>query len=172
VLGAGADPIIRLLGGEEYEGAAPVLQIQCIALVTIFVAGGWSTTLVGMGRTGELVVTSTIGVVAVVALGLALIPSLGAEGAAIAAVVGDVIYCVAVFVALRRAGPGRGMPAGPLLRVAVAALVPLLIALVSPLPPAADAAIAAILFIGLASALGAVPPELTDRVRRLVRARR
>ena len=172
VLGAGADPIIRLLGGEEYKGAAPVLQIQCIALVTIFVAGGWSTTLVGMGRARELVVTSTTGVVAVVALGLVLIPSLGAVGAAIAAVAGDVIYCAAVFVALRRAGPGRGMPTGPLLRVAAAALPPLVVALVSPLPPAANAAIAAILFAALATALGAVPPELTDRVRKVFPARR
>jgi O-antigen/teichoic acid export membrane protein len=171
VLGAGADPLIRLLGGEEYAGAAPVLQIQCIALVTIFLVGGWTTTLVGMGRTRALVVTTAIGVAAVLVFGLLLIPPFGAQGAAVAAVAGDVVYCAAVFVALRRAGPGRGLPPGPLLRVIAAAAPPLLIALFSPLPPAADALIVAVLFPVLAAAFGAVPPELTDRVRRVLPAR-
>jgi O-antigen/teichoic acid export membrane protein len=171
VLGAGAEPVIRLLGGDEYAGAAPVLQIQCIALITIFVVGGWTTTLVGMGSTRPLVVTTAIGVVAVLLFGLLLIPPLGAEGAAIAAVAGDLVFCAAVFVALRRAGPGRGLPPGPLLRVAAAALPALLVALASPLPAAADAVVVALLFPLLATLLGAVPPELTDRVRQLRRRR-
>ena len=34
-----AEPLVVLLGGEEYEPAAPVLQIQCFAAVTVFVIG-------------------------------------------------------------------------------------------------------------------------------------
>ena len=129
----GAEPLIRLLGGDEYAGAAPVLQIQCVALVTIFVVGGWTTTpLVGMGRTRALVVTTAIGLAAVLVFGLILIPPLGAEGAAIAAVAGDLVYCAAVFVALHRAGPGRGLPPGPLLRVVAAALPALVVAVAKP----------------------------------------
>jgi O-antigen/teichoic acid export membrane protein len=169
VLGVGADAIILVLGGEEYAGAAPVLQIQCVALVTIFVAGAWTTTLIGMGRTQALVVTGAIGVAAVLLFGLLLIPPLGAEGAAIAAVAADVVYCGAVFVALRQAGPGRDFPAGPLLRMAAAAAPPLLVALASPLPAAVNAVIVGVLFTLLAVALGAVPPELTDRLRQLLR---
>jgi O-antigen/teichoic acid export membrane protein len=169
VLGAGADPLIRLLGGAEYAGAAPVLQIQCIALVTIFIVGAWTTTLVGMGRMRELVVTTAIGIISVLAFGLALIPPLGAEGAAIAAVAGDLVYCAAVLVALRRAGPGRGLPPGPLVRAAAAAVPPLLVAVASPLPAAADASVVALLFPLLATLFGAVPPEITDPLRRRLR---
>jgi hypothetical protein len=74
-------------------------------------------------------------------------------------------------VALRRAGPGRGLPLSPLLRVVAAALPALLVAVASPLPAAADAVVVALLFPLLATLFGAVPPELTDRVRQLRRPR-
>ena len=165
VVGAGARPIVLLLGGDEYAGAVPVIQIQCIALVTIFVAGAWTTTLVGMGRARTLAVCTAIGVVAVVILGASLIPPFGAQGAAIAAVVGDVIFCGAAYAALRGAGPGRGLPPGPFARIAVAAIPALLVAVASPLPAVVNAAIVAMLFPLLAAALGGVPPELIDRLR-------
>ena len=54
VLCIGAEPIITILGGDQYAGAAPILQIQCLALVTIFISGAWTTTLVSMERTRAL----------------------------------------------------------------------------------------------------------------------
>jgi O-antigen/teichoic acid export membrane protein len=169
VLGAGARPIIVLLGGEEYAGAAPVLQIQCIALVTIFLSGAWTTTLVGMNRTLALAIGTAIGVAAVGVLGAVLIPPLGAEGGALAAVLADLIYCVVVYVSLRRAGPGRALRPGPLIRIAAAAVPPALIVVASPLPAAVDAVVVALLFPLLAVALGAVPPEVMDRLRAILR---
>ena len=44
-----AEPLVVLLGGEEYEPAAPVLQIQCFAAITMFVDRGWQPTLVRDG---------------------------------------------------------------------------------------------------------------------------
>jgi O-antigen/teichoic acid export membrane protein len=166
VLGAGARPIVLVLGGEQYADAAPVLQIQCVALITIFITGAWTTTLVGMGRTRALVVCTLFGVTAVAVCGAALIGPLGAEGAAIAAVGADVLYCGAVFIALRGAGATREFPPGPFLRMAAAALPPLVIAVASPLPAAVDAAIVGVTFPLLALAFGAVPSELADRLRR------
>jgi O-antigen/teichoic acid export membrane protein len=165
VLGAGARPIVLALGGDEYAGAVGVLQIQCIALVTIFVAGAWTTTLVGMGRAQALAVSTGIGLVAVLVFGAILIPPLGAEGGAIAAVLADIVFCAAAYVALRRAGPGRELPPGPLLRICAAALPALLVALASPFPALADAVIVALLFPALAAAFGGVPPELLDRLK-------
>jgi O-antigen/teichoic acid export membrane protein len=167
VLAAGAEPVILVLGGDEYLGAARVLQIQSFVLVTLFVTGAWITTLVGMGRTRALVVCTAIGVAAVVILGAALIPPLGADGGAIAAVAADLVFCGAVFVALRRAGPGRTIPAKPFLRIAAAAAPPLLVVVASPLPAAADTVVVALLFPVLAAAFGAVPSEITDRLRAL-----
>jgi O-antigen/teichoic acid export membrane protein len=169
VLGTGARPLILLLGGDQYLGAAPVLQIQCIALVTIFVTAAWTTTLVGMGRTRALAIGTGIGVGAAIVLGAGLIPPLGARGGAIAAVIADLVFCGAIFAALWSAGPGRELPAGPFLRIAVAALPPLLVAVASPLPAAVNAVIVGALFSALALALGTVPSELIDRLRALRR---
>ena len=166
VLCIGAEPIITILGGEQYAGAAPVLQIQCVALVTIFVTGAWTVTLVGMELTRALAWATAVGLVAVVVLGAALIPPLGAEGGAIAAVLGDVIFCAFVYVTLRRAGPGRALGAGPFLRLAAAVVPVAAFALLSPLPELAEAAVAGVAFPLLALATGAVPEELRDRALR------
>jgi O-antigen/teichoic acid export membrane protein len=163
-LGIGARPVVLTLGGEQYAGAVGVLQIQCIALVTIFTCGAWTSTLVGMGRTRALAATTTIGVVAVVVLGAVLVPPLGAQGAAIAAVVADLVLCGATYVALSRSGLGHVLPAGPLMRIAGAALPPLALGVVSPAPPIVNAIVAAALFCVLAIVLRAVPSEVLERL--------
>jgi O-antigen/teichoic acid export membrane protein len=169
VIAVGAHPIVLILGGDAYAGAAPVLQIQSVALATIFLTGAWTTTLVGMGRNRVLVVTTAIGVVAVLVLGLILIPAFGAKGGAIAAVAADVLYSATVFVALRRAGAGRAFPAASFARLVAAAAGAVVVAVVSPLPAAADAVLVAAVFTLLALALGAVPSEITDWLRQLRR---
>ena len=37
-----AEPVVVALGGAQYEDAAPVLQIQCLALLTIFITAAWT----------------------------------------------------------------------------------------------------------------------------------
>ena len=48
-----APSIITVLGGTEYEGAVGVLQLQCLALVTLFVAASWNQTLIGRAISGR-----------------------------------------------------------------------------------------------------------------------
>lgn len=165
ILWVGARPLILILGGEQYVAAAPVLQVQCLALVTIFVTGAWTTTLVGMGRARILALGTALGVVSVTVLGSLLIPRLGAMGGGIAAVLGDLIFSAFIFAGLRRAGPGRGMSAGPFVRIAAAAVPAILVGLLSPLPALADAVVVAVLFPVCAYLAGAVPPEVSDRLR-------
>lgn len=163
-LGIGAEAVVRILGGAQYAGAVPVLQIQCAALVTIFMAGGWTTTLVSMERTRALAAGTGFGVFAVATLGLLLIPPYGAEGGAAAAVLGDVAFSLFILVALRRAGPGRGLPVGPFARLGGAAAATLALALVLPLPALVEGIGAGVLFPALALLLGAVPEELEARI--------
>jgi O-antigen/teichoic acid export membrane protein len=167
VVSFGADPIVVALGGDQYRGAVDVLQIQCLAVVTIFLASAWNQTLVGMGRVRALVVTTGTGLAAVLIAGVALIPSLDAEGAAIAAVIADVVLCVATYVALRRAGPGRDLPLSRLLRVAAAALPAVAVGLVPGVPDVASAVAAGAVFVGAAVLLRAVPSELVGVLRDL-----
>jgi O-antigen/teichoic acid export membrane protein len=162
-IGTGARTIIVVLGGHRYLGAAEVLQIQCLALITIFVAASWQTTLVGMGRMRAVGISAAIGVTAVAAFGGLLIPPLGAKGAGIAAVAADAVYCVALYVAVRRSGAADAFTVGPFARIAACGLPGLALALLSPLPAIVNSVIATAAFLVLAIALRAIPPELSER---------
>lgn len=160
VVGIAAEPIVRLLGGEAYRPAAHILQIQSVVLVTVFVTAAWSPTLLSMGRLRELAAATAVGLVAVLIAGCLLIPSLDAEGAAIAAVTADAVLCATMYVAVRRAGPGRALAGGRLARIVLAGGVALGVTVLGGLPPVAGAVVAAVVFAGLAAALGVVPGEL------------
>jgi hypothetical protein len=90
---------------------------------------------------------------------------MGAKGGAIAAVLGDLIFCGCIFAALWRAGPGRELPAGPFLRLALATVPAVLIGILSPLPAGADALLAALAFVLAAWFAQAVPEEIRERIR-------
>jgi O-antigen/teichoic acid export membrane protein len=161
----GARPLILLLGGQEYEPAVPVLQLQAAALVTIFLGAAWNPTLIGMGRVRGLVVATGLGLLAVLVAGLVLIPRHGADGAAAAAVIADVVLCAALYVALRRAGPGRRLPLGTLGRIVLAALPAVAVGALPGVPDLVLAAASVAVFLALALALRAVPPEILAAVR-------
>ena len=155
------------MGGESYEGAATVLQIQCLAVVTIFVALAWNQTLVGMGQVRVLVATTGAGLAAVVIAGFALIPPFEAEGAAAAAVAADLVLCVATYIALRRAGPGRDLSLAPFLRIGLATVPAVLVGLIPGLPDVVSALAATAAFVAAAFLLKAIPSEIIDGLRDL-----
>ena len=169
IIGTGARPILLVLGGRQYLAAADVLRIQGLALITVFVSSAWNTTLIGMGRTRALAICSAIGVVAVAIFGGAFIPIWHARGAAIAAVIADVILCAAIYAFVRRAGAARAFRASPFVRIALCAVPGVVIAAFSPLPAAINCVIATGAYIALAGPVGALPPELSDRIRSTLR---
>jgi O-antigen/teichoic acid export membrane protein len=104
-----AEPVVVLLGGEEFRAAGPVLQLQAPAVVTIFLVQSWAAFLVADDHLRDLLRCVSVGLVALFVAGVVLIPIADAQGAAIAAVVADVAYAIAVFVAIRRL-PGHPIP--------------------------------------------------------------
>jgi hypothetical protein len=80
-------------------------------------------------------------------------------------VVGDVVLCAAVYVALRLAGPGPWFSVGMSLRVAGAAGVAVAVGLIPGLPDGVRAIAVTAVFIAAALLLRAVPQELTEGVR-------
>ena len=169
-----ADPLVVLLGGREYEPAAPVLQIQCFAAITVFVIAGWQPTLFALGRVRSSAVAVAVGLFAVLASGLILIPPLEAKGAAIAAVIGDLVLCISVYIALRRAGRGPWFSTSATARLAVAAAAAAAAGLIPGLPDAMRALLVVTVFTGFALLLRTVPGEILDAARtwRLLPARR
>jgi O-antigen/teichoic acid export membrane protein len=169
ILATGARPIMLVLGGHQYLHAAAVLRIQGLALITVFTAGAWSTTLIGMGRTRALAICSVIAVAAVGGFGGAFISLWHAKGAAVAAVAADVVFCASLYVPIRRGGAAAFLKPGPFLRIALCTIPGILAAVFLPLPAAVNCVIAACAYVALAGALGAMPPELSDRMRAALR---
>jgi O-antigen/teichoic acid export membrane protein len=105
-IGILAEPGIRLIGGPEYEGAVPVLRIQALALIPLFLTMTWQLGLIA-GRAQRAMATANgLALVVVIVLGLALIPAAGATGAAWAAVAAESALATFLLLALHRARPG------------------------------------------------------------------
>lgn len=167
VLAIAAEPILLVLGGEQYVGAAPVLRIQCVAIVSLFVASALSPSVVAMGRQQQGAAAVGLGVLVVLGLGLVLIPAWGPEGAAVALVVADLVLLSCIYLIVRAAGPGRRLRFGFVPKVVFAALVAAAPSFIIGAAPAVCAAVAVVIFGTLAVLLGLIPPE----VRHLWRSR-
>ena len=75
-----AEPGIRLIGGDEYLGAVPVLRIQALALIPVFLVQTWQLGLIAGRAQRAMAVANGLALVLVIVLGLVFVPSGGAEG--------------------------------------------------------------------------------------------
>lgn len=166
-----AEPVVVLLGGEEFRDAGPVLRLQAPAVVTIFLVQAWAAFLIADDHLRDLLRCVSVGLVALLAAGLLLIPIADAEGAAIAAVVADVAYATAVFVAIRRL-PGHPVPVHGrfLTRLALALAAATAIGLALPGPDEVVAVVAAMVFAAGCIVQRLVPVDVWSAIPGLRRA--
>ena len=136
VLAFAAEPIVLLLGGEEYTAAGPVLSIQAFALVGAFMTQVWALALVAIRRQRELVAVNLVALATVLILGLTLIPAFEAKGGAVAAVVGEMVLATSLLVMLVRARPALRPVLGYVWRLALAGGVAAGVTLLSGVEPA------------------------------------
>jgi O-antigen/teichoic acid export membrane protein len=165
-----AKPVIVLLGGDAYSGAASVLRIQGFSLIGLFLGQAWQLGLVSIRRQRDVAVANGVALVFVIGLGLALIPWLGADGAGVAAVAAETLLAsILLFMLHRRDTAPDFRFAWKVVLASLLALAPLLI---PGLPEVAGAAISALLFLAVAWFTQLVPPEVVDAfgLRRLMRA--
>jgi O-antigen/teichoic acid export membrane protein len=80
----GADVAIRVIAGEEFAPAVPVLQVQGAALFVGFLAITGAFALVSLHRHVVLLAGNLAGLAVIVALTVILVPEYGAKGSAIA----------------------------------------------------------------------------------------
>jgi O-antigen/teichoic acid export membrane protein len=159
-----AEPMLRLLGGEDYVGATRMLQIQVWALVPLAVGSIFAVGLLSLGRQRAIALANGIAVVFVLTVGLLLIGRYEGQGAAIAGIVVEVVLLVALAGFLRAARP-EVFPSlrflwRPLLALAAGAAT-----LLVPLPDLLDAAVALGVFALVAFAVRAVPAEVLLALR-------
>jgi O-antigen/teichoic acid export membrane protein len=154
-----AEPALRLLGGEDFVGAARMLQLQAWALLPLAVGSVLAIGLLSLGRQRAIAVANAVAVAVVLTAGLALIAAYGGEGAAVAGIVAETVLLAALALALasarRDALPSVGFIWRPLLALAAGAAT-----LLVPLPDWLDAALALAVFGAVAFAVRAVPSEI------------
>jgi O-antigen/teichoic acid export membrane protein len=95
-----AEPVLELLGGNQYRNAAPVLRIQVFALIFVFLGQVIQFALISVRRQSAQAVASGCAFVFVLVLGVVLIPLYDATGAAIAALIAEVGFTFALLIFL------------------------------------------------------------------------
>lgn len=165
VLAVGAEPIVQLLGGSEFAAASEALRIQSVAIAGAFMTQLGTFALIAVQQQRALVFVNVLALVAVLVLGLTLIPLWEANGAALAASVGEVLLAVAALTMLARARPALRPRLDYVPKLLLAGAVGALCVLL-PIPDAFAAAIAVLLYAAIAWALRAVPMELVDALLR------
>ncbi|HEY4278331.1 MAG TPA: polysaccharide biosynthesis C-terminal domain-containing protein [Conexibacter sp.] len=163
VLAVGAEPIVKILGGAEFAGAADPLRIQSVAIAGAFMTQVGTFGLIAVQRQRELMLVNLLALVIVLVLGFTLIPLFEANGAALAASAGEVSLAIAAMAMLAHARPAlrpnlRYVPKLLLAAAAGGACAFL------PTPDAVNAVIAVIVYAALALALRVVPLELFTAV--------
>jgi len=162
----GARPILVLLGGDEYGAVAPVLRLQAPMIITLFLVSAWNPALIALHRQRSLAIATSLGLLASVVSGVVLISLFDARGAAVAAVLAELVTCTGVYIALRRAGPGRDLWLGWIPRALVVVFVAAGAGAVCPGPDAVRAVVAGAVFLGLAAVFRLLPHELLHAIGR------
>jgi O-antigen/teichoic acid export membrane protein len=160
-----ATPAIRLLGGAEFAGAAPVLQIQAFALVPVFLGQAWQLGLLSVRRQSALIWANAIALVGVIVIGTVLASAWSSRGAAVAAVIAESLLAALVYFFLRRASPESTPTLGRTPRILVAAL-PAYAVLAIPAPWPVLLVLSCAVFVAGCVVGRALPPELLDALRR------
>jgi O-antigen/teichoic acid export membrane protein len=92
-----ANKIVPFIFGVEYIGAVPIFQVLMIMLLASFPLVLLSNAIFSFNKQRELVVAYTLGIVANILINLALIPSFGATGSAIATCISTTIVTIYIW---------------------------------------------------------------------------
>jgi O-antigen/teichoic acid export membrane protein len=163
-IGLGAQFAIDVIAGPGFDESVPVLRLLGVALVTSFLVATFSFALLSLKAYRALLICNALAAAVVAAGTIALEPPLGAEGAAIATVVGEAVLAGAYVVALRQHAaeliPHPAIVVKALVAVAVGCLAGLL-----PVHSLIAAVVGCGAYVAVAFAIGAVPHEILAAMR-------
>lgn len=166
VLVTGAPAIIEVAAGAEFADAASVLQIHAFALFASFVVVTAGFALLSLHLHRWLLIANLAAFLVSGTLVLLLGGSHGAEGGAIASVVGEITLLLGYLVGLRSDGHAIGTAPRVLAAATGGAALAIGAGLLSGLPSVPAAAVAVALYTAVVLLARAVPEELRTLVRR------
>lgn len=155
-----AKPLIDLFAGDGYSGAIPVLQLQAFALLASSVTQALVWALIALRAERLLVITNLFSLLVLLVLGFVLVNADGARGAAIAAIIAEIVLLSATLIALRRVRADAVPNLVPLVAVIVTTLVATGIGLLLPIPPIPAAIVGVAIYGGAILALRLLPEEV------------
>ena len=161
VLGAG--PIIAVVAGSEFAGAADVLRVQGVALGLTFIISTWGFTLLAMHRHREMILVNAVAMVISAVTVLVLAHRHGALGAAYGTLFGEAWLALGYIWGVQRGD--RDMRPG--VRRVLRVLPALALGLAAGLLPGPDVAttILGLAVYGVAALLlGALPDEVREHL--------
>ena len=157
--------VIEVLTGSSTHPATDVLRIQALAMIASFVASATGYPLLSLHRHRETLLANIGSLVVVVILALALAPSMGAQGGALAAVLADYTLAVGNTALLVRRG-GPKLPLGAVPMVLGAGVAGYLAGSAVGLHPLVEASVGTAVFLGLLLVTRRFPPEVRELLRR------
>ncbi len=165
-----AAPVMAIIGGTAFRPAGAVLRIQVGALLFVMLYQVWSGALLALGHQRELILTNSVALLAVAGFATLLVPRFGAQGGAVASVLGDALLAGLIYWRLHRAAGSVTVSPGFLFRVALSAMAACVVLVAPGLPDFAAAALAGVVFLTVGHVVGMIPEEVrTAFSRRLPR---
>lgn len=159
----GAAPIIAVVAGDEFAGAADVLRVQGVALGLTFIISTWGFTLLAMHRHREMVLANGIALVISAATVLILAHHHGAVGAAFGTLFGETWLAVGYIWGVQRGDP-QLRPHTRRVRRIVPGLVLGLAAVLLPGSDVIATLVGLIAYGACGLLLGAVPDEVREHL--------
>jgi O-antigen/teichoic acid export membrane protein len=164
-IGVGAPFAIDVIAGPDFGPSVDILRIQGVGLVTAFLVATWLYALLSLKLFRALLMANLVAAVVAIGGTLALAPSLGGQGAAIATVAAEAALAVGCLVALGRARAALKPELRVVPKVLAAAAAGLAPALVLDVHPLILVALATVLYFAVLLALRGLPPELLHAMR-------
>ena len=164
-VGLGSPFAVEVVGGSGFKSSIAPLSVLGAAMIGTFLVAAWGHGLLAMRRNVSLLVANLSAFAVGVGLTIALAPSHGAVGGAIATTATELWLALAYGVLLVRHRPDLRPEFGILGPLGVASGIALALPLLVRTPPVASVAIATAVYFGTLAALGAIPRELRDAFR-------
>jgi O-antigen/teichoic acid export membrane protein len=165
--------VTAVVGGDQFEGSASVIRILALGVAAAFISGVLGQAMIALNRQAQLLMLVSAVLLLNVGLCLALIPSLGARGAALGFVISEITALLGVMLLFGRSGRRPSLRVQPALGAAGGAMagVGLLATIagesLNPAPVLVIGGIAAMAaYVSCLYALKAVPVEIQDGVVR------
>jgi O-antigen/teichoic acid export membrane protein len=158
--------VVEVLAGSSFAPTVPVLRFQAISLIATFLGATWSLTLLSLREHKRLLQANVLALALAIVLSLALVPSLGARGAAIATATTEFVLTGAYWWSIGRSRARYHPSLKVLPKVLLAAAAGAVPALLVPLPSFWLWAMASVAYLGVLLLLRAFPPELMHALRR------